>query len=1202
MIGCAEPLLCCNPQSKLSGLVPTGLLPWYKAREGIFQLALETKTWSVACQAFFSPERSAPDWLPSHARQTSLVSHSGWGRRDPARLRFPPSHSFCSYHSTTNPTDPQRRPMDPVSAVGVAAASAQFLGIAFKAIRLCYQIRDNAESATDRNKELEGCTRELAASNAELTRPTTGRVPRRITDVAKKCERLTKEVLDLLQHVRGAGKNVSTARKLFRVMKEAKRIEKLERSLKEEERTLESLLIRDIWSVINADSVKNSTQFKSLDDKVQAVIRDLNKLESNDAGRAARLSKEITSSKAAIERKIDHSAIDVTAKIAQTDTNALERSTAAERAAEQRHQSNIQRKLEDEFLSSLFFNEMNDRFVSIKDAAPNTLEWLFYDPNADECSSMSSSSVSSLSASLSSHGSSSDHIPDRYDRWDNLYNWLRSGTSLYWICGKLGSGKSTLMAHIIQDRRTREGLDIWKGQARLHVFQFFFWRPGSELQKSILGLLRSLLYQICKAEPQFIRPILSSLSTNAQMLPDAWTTKALSIAISKAFEVGSELRFCMFLDGLDEFTGDYNELTKLILRLHVHPHVKICVSSRPEAQIVNRLSHCQQLHLEDLNHADIYNFVQQKLLDANLHLQRIDYKSADLYIADKSEGVFLYAALVTQTVTQGAAAGEDEEILVQRITSVPTGIRELFISMISNLTDYQKQSLAFYISLLRLSERLKVLIFNVAGHYLLMKLPVITLARLGEKTLSVRLEDLPRLYFQTETQIRAQSAGLLDVIEAPGPFSGYYLSQPGNEWWLSPANRISDENWARRRVSDGPPPDPKILAYERKMLCWVHRSAYDFILDADNAQNFGFSETPVEATLQKILAASILHFALAPSCVRVIIEREWGSMPPMSYKKVIGSHGTTPTEIEFWTATSFAGILLDSDGHLLNSSIKQICAVSDRTDFFVGIASSGGRLFLQLAGSLFLDPQGFICNDPRIQKGYKRRSGEPLLRLICTPYPEHETAKNRGKVYISVGRPYEEIESFVKLDLSQGAASVLLSYLRTNVVGSKYPGLEIPPRGRFSRWPLIVATEKELSTCHQLILDGVRNTEQLQDSTEKLIALACVRVHLWGLLHSIWVRLLDDQVMDTKLSSTYSSGVTSQASEKASESEGSDWLTDEEGVPPKGDSDEGSDSEWWTDDDEISETRRWLRSRDRMTIVQQNGEDWKVEENNSGDD
>ncbi|KAK7948828.1 uncharacterized protein PG986_009714 [Apiospora aurea] len=711
--------------------------------------------------------------------------------------------------------------MDPVSAVGVAAAAAQFLGIALKTIRLCYQIRDRAESATDRNKELEACARELAASSAELTRPTTGRVPRRITDVAKKCERLTKEVLDLLQHVRGAGKHVSTARKLYRVMKEAKKIEKVERSLNEQERLLKSLLVQDIWSVINADSVKNSTQFKSLDDKVQAVIRDLNNFERSEAERATNISKEIASSQAAIQRRIDHSAINGTARIAQTDTNALERSTAAERAAEERHQSNIQRKFEEDFLSSLFFNEMNDRLVSVKDAAPNTLEWLFYDPVTDGGSSAKAPS---------------NRIPYRYYRWNNFYNWLRTGSSLYWICGKLGSGKSTLMAHIVQDRRTREGLDIWKGQARLHVFQFFFWRPGSDLQKGILGLLRSLLYQICKVEPMLIPLVLSVLPTNMGTMP-IWTIQAFKAGLVAVFESANHLRFCLFIDGLDEFTGDYNELTELVLQLQVHAHVKVCVSSRPEDQIVNRLSHCQQLRLEDLNHADIHKFVQQKLLDANIRLQHIDYKPADLYIADKSEGVFLYAALAVQTVTQGAAACDDHEVLVQRITSVPTGIRELFRSMVSNLTDYQKQSLAFYISLLKLSD-----ISRSYGHELVLNLPTITLARLGKKTLDVRLDDLPRLCYQTETQIRAQSAGLLDVTEDPELFELYTSIHSGIAWWLSPADRISDHNWTRRRVADGLPTNPKVLSCEQKKLRWVYRSAYDFMLDPDNVRTFSVSE------------------------------------------------------------------------------------------------------------------------------------------------------------------------------------------------------------------------------------------------------------------------------------------------------------------------------------------------------------------------
>jgi ABC-type lipoprotein export system ATPase subunit len=45
--------------------------------------------------------------------------------------------------------------------------------------------------------------------------------------------------------------------------------------------------------------------------------------------------------------------------------------------------------------------------------------------------------------------------------WSNLSHWLKEGDGVYWINGKAGSGKSTLMKHIVDDPRTCSYLDSW---------------------------------------------------------------------------------------------------------------------------------------------------------------------------------------------------------------------------------------------------------------------------------------------------------------------------------------------------------------------------------------------------------------------------------------------------------------------------------------------------------------------------------------------------------------------------------------------------------------------------------------------------------------------------------------------------------------------------------------------------------------------
>lgn len=92
--------------------------------------------------------------------------------------------------------------------------------------------------------------------------------------------------------------------------------------------------------------------------------------------------------------------------------------------------------------------------------------------------------------------SESDTQFRKQPRWDNFAEWLRSGSKVYWINGKAGSGKSTLMNYICQHPRKEELLKEWSAERGVLTPTFFFWNAGSRQQKTVDGLLRSLIYQI----------------------------------------------------------------------------------------------------------------------------------------------------------------------------------------------------------------------------------------------------------------------------------------------------------------------------------------------------------------------------------------------------------------------------------------------------------------------------------------------------------------------------------------------------------------------------------------------------------------------------------------------------------------------------------------------------------------------------------
>ena len=94
-------------------------------------------------------------------------------------------------------------------------------------------------------------------------------------------------------------------------------------------------------------------------------------------------------------------------------------------------ESELRREVRSRILQSLAYPTMTSRYEDILDAHPETFEWAFQELRADQ-------------------------LP-----WSNFVAWHKTGEGVYWICGKAGSGKSTLMKYIFDDSRTRQYLASW---------------------------------------------------------------------------------------------------------------------------------------------------------------------------------------------------------------------------------------------------------------------------------------------------------------------------------------------------------------------------------------------------------------------------------------------------------------------------------------------------------------------------------------------------------------------------------------------------------------------------------------------------------------------------------------------------------------------------------------------------------------------
>ncbi|KAK4161004.1 prion-inhibition and propagation-domain-containing protein [Cladorrhinum sp. PSN259] len=319
-------------------------------------------------------------------------------------------------------------------------------------------------------------------------------------------------------------------------------------------------------------------------------------------------------------------------------------------------------------LNKLWFRRIDDRRESIRPAHKQTLQWLLNNKS-------------------------------KQNSWDDLTTWLRSSSGIYWVSGKAGSGKSTLMKHLYISDELQKLLSQWAGRERYFIGNFFFMNLGSREQKSQDGLSRTLLYQILSENPGIIPKALPHMwkelhdadNTNGPAdisTPSLQETMhAFKVIAMERHQIG---RFCFLIDGLDELTGNYMDGISFLKSLAAHPDIKVIVSSRPIPDCVAAFSHFPGLRLQDLNRTDISTYVDD-LIGRHEYMKKIfrrspaEGKQIIQDIIDKSSGVFLWVVLACRSLTDGFADHDNIAELRQRVDELPPELEQMFEHMLNTI-------------------------------------------------------------------------------------------------------------------------------------------------------------------------------------------------------------------------------------------------------------------------------------------------------------------------------------------------------------------------------------------------------------------------------------------------------------------------------------------------------------------------------------
>ena len=324
------------------------------------------------------------------------------------------------------------------------------------------------------------------------------------------------------------------------------------------------------------------------------------------------------------------------------------------------------------FLKSLYFQSLKVRLERIPVAYSKTFDWIF-NPSDIELS-------------------------------PQFYEWLRSENGVYWISGKAGSGKSTLMKYLIGHAKTLLGLKEWAHHETLIIGNYFFWSAGTTLQKSLEGLLRSLLYEILRHCPNLIPAVCPSRWLSAdrnEMDHGRWSFEECSDVMERVInQDSSSVKFCFFVDGLDEFEGDHMEVIQTLKALTKAPNIKICLSSRPWNVFKDAYGRGsgRRLALQDWNRPDIEVYVRNKL-DEHIKAGSGGHRDNQVQriieeIVERSNGVFLWVFLVVRSLNDGFTNGDSIPTLQARLRGLPRDLEPFFQHMLDQIDEIYREQMA----------------------------------------------------------------------------------------------------------------------------------------------------------------------------------------------------------------------------------------------------------------------------------------------------------------------------------------------------------------------------------------------------------------------------------------------------------------------------------------------------------------------------
>ncbi len=406
---------------------------------------------------------------------------------------------------------------------------------------------------------------------------------------------------------------------------------------------------------------------------------------------------------------------------------------------------------------------------------------------------------------------------------------------------------------------------LWKAQAldsQLIAISFFFWSEGScALQKNFIGLLRSMLYQIADQRPDLISVMIegqpdlkdTSYTDYHHIALHAWTEqRLLSVFKELLSRLPSSLDMYFFIDGLDEFLGDEDDLVSLVHIMSQFPRVKVCVSSRPDQIFRHGFAQSPQIRLQDLNYQDTMKVAKDTLhpILFKPFLRRPQEYAVEGLIrktVNKSQGVFLWLVLMLKSPKRGAQNSDTIPELEQRLERTPDSIDGLYKHLLESMDEcYFSEAFKFFGLLLKHEE-----CDSIYSRGLTLLDFVFAEGEIGQDSATnsdnyFMSQEFMHHCLSVETRILTRCAGLVEIKECPSN-SANTARETGEHCILRQVIEHPRGRSARNKMqlwrSDGKQNPSQHL----REVAFIHRTVGDF-LRTQHRTLFRNSNEPSDAT------------------------------------------------------------------------------------------------------------------------------------------------------------------------------------------------------------------------------------------------------------------------------------------------------------------------------------------------------------------